>query len=62
MKEKYPIAIAPGKHATDQMFSFYCKSPSGFDVEIGYGGERAKYQSQYHVSDTYGHEFVGGAS
>ena len=35
---------------------------NGFDVEIGYGGEGAKYQSQYHVSDTYGHEFVGGAS
>lgn len=62
VKDKYPITITPGKHANDQMFSFYCKSPSGFDVEIGYGGEGAKYQSQYHVSDTYGHEFVGGAS
>ena len=62
VKDKYPIVIAPGKHANDQMFSFYCKSPSGFDVEIGYGGEPAKYQSQYHVSDTYGHEFVGGSS
>ena len=62
VKDQYPIVIAPGKHANDQMFSFYCKSPSGFDVEIGYGGEGAKYQSQYHVSDTYGHEFVGGAS
>jgi hypothetical protein len=43
------------------MFSFYCESPSGFNVEIGYGGERAKYQSQYYVTDTYGHEILGGA-
>jgi catechol 2,3-dioxygenase-like lactoylglutathione lyase family enzyme len=62
VKDQYPIVIAPGKHANDQMFSFYCESPSGFSVEIGYGGEHAKYQSQYHVADTYGHEFLGGAS
>ena len=62
VKDQYPIAIALGKHANDQMFSFYCESPSGFNVEIGYAGERAKHQSQYHVTDTYGHEFLGGGS
>ena len=62
VKDRYPIAIDLGKHANDQMFSFYCESPSGFNVEIGYAGERAKHQSQYHVTDTYGHEFLGGGS
>ena len=62
VKDRYPIAIDLGKHANDQMFSFYCESPSGFNVEIGYAGERAKHQSQYHVQDTYGHEFLGGGS
>ncbi|MGB0544368.1 MAG: VOC family protein [Longimicrobiales bacterium] len=62
VKDRYPIVIDLGKHANDQMFSFYCESPSGFNVEIGYAGERAKHQSQYHVQDTYGHEFLGGGS
>jgi len=62
VKDRYPIAIELGKHANDRMFSFYCESPSGFNVEIGYAGERAKHQSQYHVQDTYGHEFLGGGS
>ena len=62
VKDRYPIAIDLGKHANDQMFSFYCESPSGFNVEIGYAGERAKHPSQYHVQDTYGHEFLGGGS
>ena len=61
IKDTYPINIAPGKHANDQMFSFYCESPSGFMVEIGYGGAPAAYQSQYHVTDTYGHQFLRGA-
>lgn len=58
VKETWPIAIAPGKHANDHMFSFYCESPSGFQVEIGHGGRPATHQSEYHVRDTYGHEFV----
>ena len=61
VKDKYPISIAPGKHANDQMFSFYCESPSGFMVEVGYGGAPATYQSQFHVTDTYGHQFLRGA-
>ncbi|HPU14654.1 MAG TPA: VOC family protein, partial [Polymorphobacter sp.] len=56
----YEIAILPGKHANDQMFSFYCISPSGFQVEIGWGGRPASHQSEYYVGDTYGHEFTAG--
>lgn len=60
VKDKYPIAITPGKHANDHMFSFYCVSPSGFQVEIGYGGRPATHQSEYFTQDTYGHEFNRG--
>jgi len=61
VKEQHPIAILPGKHANDHMFSFYCVSPSGFQVEVGYGGRPATHQSEYYVRDTYGHEFnLGG--
>lgn len=33
-----PIAMEIGKHTNDQMVSFYSRSPSGFDVEFGFGG------------------------
>lgn len=49
------MAILPGKHANDQMFSFYCISPSGFQVEVGWGARPASHQSEYYTGDTYGH-------
>ena len=52
------IAILPGKHANDQMFSFYCISPSGFQVEIGWGARPATHQSEYYTGDSYGHQFT----
>ena len=52
------IAILPGKHANDQMLSFYCISPSGFQLEIGWGARPATHQSEYYTGDTYGHEFT----
>ena len=33
-----PITTTLGRHRNDGMFSFYMRSPSGFDVEIGCGG------------------------
>lgn len=35
---KAPISMSLGRHTNDQMVSFYSRSPSGFDVEFGYGG------------------------
>ena len=32
-----PIDLSLGRHTNDQMLSFYMKSPSGFDVEFGWG-------------------------
>jgi 2,3-dihydroxyethylbenzene 1,2-dioxygenase len=54
---KYPVMISLGKHANDHMFSFYVASPSGFLIEIGYGGRPATHQSEYYTRDTYGHVF-----
>ena len=31
------IDLSLGRHTNDQMLSFYMKSPSGFDVEFGWG-------------------------
>lgn len=33
-----PIMMGPGHHPNDQMFSFYCVTPSGFALEFGWGG------------------------
>ena len=33
-----PIMMGPGHHPNDQMFSFYCVTPSGFGLEFGWGG------------------------
>ena len=33
-----PISMDLGKHTNDEMVSFYSTSPSGFDVEFGFGG------------------------
>ncbi|MBK8957825.1 MAG: VOC family protein [Proteobacteria bacterium] len=54
---RYPVMISLGKHANDHMLSFYVASPSGFLIEIGYGGRPATHQSEYYVRDTYGHVF-----
>lgn len=60
---KAPISATLGRHTNDQMFSFYVKSPSGFDVEVGCEGiqldvgnvSTAEITS---VSD-WGHDFSG---
>ncbi len=33
-----PISMGLGRHPNDEMVSFYGRSPSGFDVELGFGG------------------------
>ena len=32
-----PLSTGLGRHTNDHMVSFYAKTPSGFDVEFGYG-------------------------
>lgn len=33
-----PIRMSMGKHTNDHMVSFYCATPDGFLVEVGWGG------------------------
>ena len=34
-----PIAMGLGRHTNDLMTSFYARSPSGFEIEYGWGGK-----------------------
>lgn len=54
----YDIMIDLGRHANDQAFSFYCKSPSGFLFEVAYCGPESKISNQTFIlrEDYYGHE------
>lgn len=36
----FPLASMLGQHPNDRMFSFYATTPSGFDVEVGWGGRK----------------------
>lgn len=56
----HPVAIAPGRHANDHMYSFYFINPSGWMCEIGWGARNATHQSEYYQADTYGHDPVAG--
>jgi 3,4-dihydroxy-9,10-secoandrosta-1,3,5(10)-triene-9,17-dione 4,5-dioxygenase len=52
-----PLTVSLGKHWNDHMVSFYLRSPSGFDIEYGWGAKRVEGSSA-HVRQA-GH---GGAS
>ena len=49
------VGVEVGKHANDQMYSFYVITPSGFMNEFGWGGRPATHQSEYYQRDIYGH-------
>ncbi|HEY2388901.1 MAG TPA: VOC family protein [Candidatus Binatia bacterium] len=54
-----PIASGLGMHPNDRMFSFYAWTPSGFEVEYGWGGRKvddATWQpTTYDRVSTWGH-------
>jgi 2,3-dihydroxybiphenyl 1,2-dioxygenase len=55
-----PIVLELGHHPNDQMFSFYMRTPSGFGLELGYGGvviDDATWEPRLydHMSD-WGHK------
>ena len=33
-----PLTLSLGRHTNDKTFSFYCATPSLFNVELGYDG------------------------
>ena len=54
-----PITTSLGRHANDRIFSFYMKSPFGFDVEIGTGGllvDEHWTPNQFVEGDIWGHK------
>jgi 2,3-dihydroxyethylbenzene 1,2-dioxygenase len=57
-KAGIPVGIEPGRHANDQMYSFYFMNPSGFMSEVGWGARASTHQSEYYQRDTFGHQSV----
>src|SRR5262245_44445776 len=54
-----PISRGLGRHTNDHMMSFYMRTPSGFDVEYGWGGrvvDDSTWQVQLHTAGSmWGH-------
>ena len=53
-----------GQHTNDKMISFYMQSPSGFDVEFGYGGKVCDWDQhivhEFTRVSLWGHDFSVG--
>lgn len=58
-----PISSSLGRHTNDHMVSFYMRSPSGFEVEYGFGArtvDDATWKVQQHYSGSmWGHRGMG---
>jgi extradiol dioxygenase len=39
-RDDMPLTLTLGRHSTDQMLSFYVQTPTGFNIEYGWGGIR----------------------
>nr|BAF48518.1 2, 3-dihydroxybiphenyl 1, 2-dioxygenase [Rhodococcus sp. HA99] len=61
MERSIPISMTLGRHVNDQMVSFYVRSPSGFDIEYGWGAipVGANWSvSQYDRTSIWGHKMI----
>jgi extradiol dioxygenase len=58
-----PIEMTLGKHSNDLMYSFYMRSPSGFEVEYGWNGRLVDENTWSVVAidrpSLWGHQAVG---
>jgi 3,4-dihydroxy-9,10-secoandrosta-1,3,5(10)-triene-9,17-dione 4,5-dioxygenase len=65
-RHKAPMISTLGRHANDEMVSFYVRTPSGFDIEYGYGGltvdERTWVARETTAHSVWGHRFSGGGA
>lgn len=53
-----PITASFGRHNNDEMLSIYVQTPSGFDVEFGYGGRKITRDwatCHYNTASLWGH-------
>lgn len=57
-----PISMTLGRHTNDRMVSFYVRTPSGFDIEYGWGAIEVDEQSwtvaKYNQTSVWGHEMA----
>jgi biphenyl-2,3-diol 1,2-dioxygenase len=57
------IAASLGRHTNDHMLSFYMRTPSGFEVEYGWGGrdidDRIWHVQKHHAPSIWGHHRAG---
>lgn len=57
------IAATLGRHTNDHMLSFYMRTPSGFEVEYGWGGreidDRIWHVQKHHAPSIWGHHRGG---
>jgi 3,4-dihydroxy-9,10-secoandrosta-1,3,5(10)-triene-9,17-dione 4,5-dioxygenase len=64
-RNKAPVISTLGRHANDGMVSFYVRTPSGFDIEYGYGGlvvdDATWVARQTTAHSLWGHRFSVGA-
>ena len=54
-KEGIEFAMSLGTHANDGALTFYTVSPSGWQVELGWGVKPRGEHVQYYVADVFGH-------
>ncbi|WP_326731570.1 VOC family protein [Streptomyces phaeochromogenes] len=60
-ERELPITMTLGRHMTDNLVSFYMRSPTGFDIEFGAGGtllDESFVQANPSNSEAWGHKFV----
>lgn len=60
MEKGYPLGVTLGQHSNDLMLSFYVYTPSGNQIEYGYGGRIVDsdwQQRSYKSGDIWGHKF-----
>lgn len=58
------LSATLGQHTNDKMTSFYMKTPSGFDLEYGYGGHACNWDEhivhEFTKVSLWGHDFTVG--
>lgn len=65
-KSGVPLAMTLGRHVNDEMVSFYAHTPSGFEVEYGWGAKTVDTgngpTARYDAISSWGHAPVGEAA
>jgi 3,4-dihydroxy-9,10-secoandrosta-1,3,5(10)-triene-9,17-dione 4,5-dioxygenase len=58
------LSATLGQHTNDRMISFYMKTPTGFDIEYGYGGLELDWKDhsihEFTTVSLWGHDFSVG--